>query len=77
MNTVLIFGLKVLFVITLIIGPVSEIRSPAGPFRARPRCQDFFRTDEAFLTGKNNTIGFTTVYAVSAAPQPHKHTFLT
>jgi hypothetical protein len=77
MNSVMIFGLKVIFVITLIIAPVSEIRAPPGPSRARTRCQDFFRTDEAFLTGENIKIGFTTVYAVSAAPQSHKHNLLT
>jgi hypothetical protein len=80
MNTVLIFGLKVIFVITLVIGPVSEIRSPAGPFGAGPRCRDFSRTDEAFPAAVNSTIGFTramTGYAVSAVPQPHKHTLLT
>jgi hypothetical protein len=77
MNTVMIFGLKVIFIITLIIGPVSEVRPPASPERPQPRSQDFFRTDEASLTAEYNTIGFTTVYAGSGASQPHKHTFLT
>jgi hypothetical protein len=80
MKTVLIFGLKVIFFSTLIIGPVSEIRSPAGPSRAGPRCQDFFGTDETCLTAEYNTMGFNramTVYAVSGSPRIHKHTFLT
>jgi hypothetical protein len=76
MNMVLI-GLKVIFVITLLIGPVSEIRSHAGPLRAGPRCQDFFGTDESVLPAESNTIGITTVYTVSGAPRTHKHTFLT
>jgi hypothetical protein len=80
MNTVLIVGLKVIFFITLIIGPVSEVRPPASPEIQRLRCQDFSRTYEAFLAAEFKTMGFhraMTVYAVSGAPHTHKCTFLT
>jgi hypothetical protein len=79
MNRVLIVGFKVIFVITLIIGPVSEVRLPASPDIPQPRCQNFFRTYEAFLAAEYKTIGFNramTVYAVPGAPCIHKHTLL-
>ena len=76
MNTVLIVVLKVIFVTTLIIGPVSDIRSPAGPFRPGPRCQDVFRSDEAFLPAESTTNGITIIYTEPGAPCTHKHTLL-
>ena len=76
MNTVLIVVLKVIFVTTLIIGPVSEIKSPAGPLRPGPRCQDFFRLDEAVLPAEFNTNENTTMYTETGAPCTHKHTLL-
>ena len=79
MNTVLIFVFKVIFVITLIIGPVSEVRPPARPDLTRHRCPDFFRTHEALLSAEYKTMGFNrarTVYAVPGAPCIHKHTLL-
>lgn len=79
MNAVMIFGFKVVFVITLLIGPVSEVRPPASPHLPRARCQDFFRTYEALLTAEYNTMGINramTVYTVPGAPCIHKHTLL-
>ena len=74
MNSVLIVVLKVIFVTTLIIGPVSDMRSPAGPLRQGPRCQDFFTSDEAFLPAECNTNENTTMYTETGAPCTHKHT---
>jgi hypothetical protein len=79
MNAVMIFGFKVIFVITLIIGPVSEVRPPARPDPPQPRCQDFFRMYEALLAGEYETMGFNramSVYTVPGAPGIHKHTLL-
>jgi hypothetical protein len=79
MNKVLIFGLKVIFVITLIIGPVSDVRPPARPDFPRPRCQGSFTTYEGPLAAEYKMIGFNramTVYAVPGAPCIHKHPLL-
>ena len=77
MNTVLIVGLKIIFVTTLLIGPVSEIGSPSCPLQPGPRCQDFVSPDEAFRPAECNTNGIATLYTVSGAPRTHKHTLLT
>jgi hypothetical protein len=76
MDTVLIVGLKIIFVTTLLIGPVGEIGSPSCPLQPVPRCQDFVSTDEAFRPAECNENGNANLYTVSGVPRTHKHTFL-
>lgn len=80
LNTVMMVGLKVIFVITSIIGllsALSEIRSRSGPLQPRPCYHDFFSPNEAFLPAECNTIGITSVYTEPGAPRIHKELLLT
>jgi hypothetical protein len=57
MDKIVLFGLKVIFVITLIIGPVSADRTPTVPGRPRQSCQDFSGPDRPFLGRGSDTYG--------------------